>query len=229
MHKNLDVAGRIVRFVAGVFFLLIAYALFRHFAARILFGLLGLLWIFEALLGKCWLYAKLGQTEQNKPLTAEALYLLGLFGVQVALAYEWWSAGWEKISNPDFVGGMTKTLEFFASKNSFQWFKNFLLGSVLPNAKIFGYVVEWSQIVIAITMILMAVIYVYSKSDKVKRVTLVLSLLALFGGMLMNASFYLAASWTGPGTKAANVVMFWPQAILAYIWFSALVTKRFTR
>jgi hypothetical protein len=32
----------------------------------------------------------------------------------------------------------------------------------------------------------------------------------------MNANFYLAAGWTSPGTKTANLVMFWVHAVLSY-------------
>jgi hypothetical protein len=50
--------------------------------------------------------------------------------------------------------------------------------------------------------------------------------LALSGGMLMNANFYLAAGWTGPGTKGSNVVMFWSEGVLLYVWFSLLRSAR---
>ena len=152
-------------------------------------------------------------------LTSEhALPLTGLVAVQMILAYEWGSAGWGKISNPKFVESIAGTFGYFASQNPYLWYKNFLLGFATNNATLLAYLVEWSQVIIAVTLIAGGAIYLYSDKVTVKKLALKLSVLALVGGMLMNANFYLAAGWTSPSTYNLNLVIFILQAILVYVW-----------
>ena len=214
MQRNLDWFDRLVRFSFGVVLLLSALYLFHQPLARLAVAVFGIYALAEGLLGICPLFNKLGKGK----LSVEAHYLVGLLAIQCVIAYEWWSAGFEKMSSGVFVTGLPKTLGFFASQNPFMWVKNFLLGFATNNATIFGQLVQWSQIVIAVVLVLSAVAYVYSKNTSVRKTAIVLSVLALIGGMVMNIIFYLAAGWTGPGTKGVNVMMFWTEAILAYTW-----------
>ena len=130
------------------------------------------------------------------------------------------------MSSPEFVANIEKTLTVFANGTSFAWYKSFLLGFASQNATAFAYAVEWSQIFIAIALAAAAWTYIFVKSSAVRQACAAISALALFGGMLMNANFYLAAGWTGPGTQGINVVMFWIQGILLYVWLSRLESRR---
>ncbi|GEM_PF-1554657 len=219
--KNLTKFERAVRLFLAVLAFFAVAVLLHHPVAKVIFSAFGILAVFELLSGKCWAYAKLG----SEKLSLEKLYLMGLALIQGVMAYEWWSAGWEKISTPDFVNGINKTLGFFASQNPFPWYKNFLNDFALPNATRFAYTVEWSQIAIAIVLLVTAVLVLYTRGSLNKLVLLVAAV-ALIGGMLMNTNFYLAAGWTGPGTKGSNVVMFWTQAMLLYVWLSRLLNPR---
>lgn len=192
--------------------------LFKHPIARVLGSLGAIFALWEALSAKCYLTHYLGSRSIGERLNEGSLYILGLVGVQMVLAYEWWSAGWEKVSSPEFVNGINGTLGYFASKNPFPWYKDFLLGPATNNSTLFAYSVEWSQIAIATVLAVAGVLFVYSRSTPVKKLALKFSVLALVGGILMNANFYLAAGWTGPGTHGINVVMFWIEAGLVYIW-----------
>lgn len=225
MQPNLRSFDRLIRFLLAAYAFFAAAVLFQHPLARVLVAAFGLLSLGECVLGHCWLAARLGVTRVGESFKKEALYLFALAGIQTALAYQWWSAGWEKVSNPDFVGKMGDTLAFFASKNPFPWYKEFLTGFASQNATVFAYAVELSQVAIAVTLAVSAWTLVYSRSAGLKRTAVVVAVLALAGGMLMNANFYLAAGWTGPGTKGSNVVMFWSQAMLAYVWITALLSK----
>lgn len=225
MKPNLRSFDRIVRFLLAAYSFWAAAVLFHHPLARVLAVAFGLLSLGECVLGRCWLIARLGVTRVGESFKKEALYLFGLAGVQTALAYEWWSAGWEKVSTPEFVSGIRETLAFFASKNPFPWYKDFLLGFASQNATVFAYAVEWSQLAIAVALGVSAWTLVYSRNAAVRRWALIVSVLALLGGAKMNANFYLAAGWTGPGTKGSNVVMFWPQVMLAYVWTTSLLSK----
>ncbi|OGI63565.1 hypothetical protein A2818_01935 [Candidatus Nomurabacteria bacterium RIFCSPHIGHO2_01_FULL_40_12] len=151
------------------------------------------------------------------------LPLVGLVAVQMVLAYEWGSAGWGKMSSSKFVNGIAETFGYFASQNPYLWYKNFLLGFTTSNATLFAYLVEWAQVIIAITLVIAGLAYLYSEKIAIKKIALKLSALALVGGMLMNANFYFAAGWTSPSTSGINLIMFFVQAILVYIWLYRVV------
>lgn len=223
MQRNLNTWERVVRLLLAVFAFWGVAVLFTHPVARAAGILLGLFSLGECVLGFCYLHKRSG-AQTPGGLSSGALYLLGLLGVQAVLAYEWWSAGWEKVSSSAFVNGIRETFAFFASKNPFPLMKEFLLGFATQNAAAFAYAVEWSQVAIAITLIICAA-FIGLRVNRFARIALCLSILALLGGALMNATFYLAAGWTGPGTKGSNVVMFWTQMVLVYVWISALFQK----
>jgi len=226
MKPNLRAFDRLVRFLLGAFLIFAALVLFTHPLARVLATIAGIYALLECLTSSCPLYARLGMKSSADVLKSESLYLLGLLGVQGVLAYEWWNAGWGKVSSPDFVSGIAQTLGFFASKNPFPWYKDFLTGVAIPNAQAFAYTVEWSQVAIALVLAGSICGYLCVKTAAARRWVLILCALALLGGALMNANFYLAAGWTGPGTKGSNMVMFWSEMVLSYIWLSALLSRK---
>jgi hypothetical protein len=225
--KNLNRFERLIRGFLGAFAIFAAAILFHHPAARALVFTFGLFAFWEAVAAKCPLKARMMSLPMSENVTtSERLRLLGLAAVQAVMAYEWWSAGWEKVSSPAFVVGIDQTLGFFASKNPFPWYKSFIEGFAAKNSAAFAYAVEWSQIAVALGLMLATAVILYGRDGRWRKYALTGSVLALVGGMLMNANFYLAAGWTGPGTKGSNVVMFWTQAVLLYVWVSSLVIER---
>lgn len=223
MKTNLNSFERVVRFLLGLFLLFAAAILFKNSLARILVAFFGIFSLIEGFAGQCPAFAAIGVKDKKNEVPVQ---WLGILYIQLILTYAWWSAGWEKISSGEFIGGIAKTLGFFASKNPFGWYKSFLENFALPNASVFGYVVEWSQIAIAVCLLLTTIIIFFSRVNKTKNAVFVLMILALFGGLLMNANFYFAAGWTGPGTKGDNIIMFWTEAILMYVWISQLLKKK---
>lgn len=224
MIRNLDTFERAIRLLIGLFALFAAWALFSNPFARLLAAAFGVFSVGECIMATCPLHAALGMRKPGQFLAPDTLRLLGLLGVQAVLAYEWWSAGFGKLTNAEFVVGMPKTLGIFASKNPFPAYKEFLLGPALKNAQLFGYAVEWSQILIGLALAATVAAMLYVKRVRQLRTVLAASVLALAGGMLMNANFYFAAGWTGAGTKSANIIMFWTQAVLVYVWLVSLRT-----
>lgn len=226
MSKNLRLVDKIAHFFLGVFFLFAATVLFDHWFARLLCGLISLLAFAEFVSSRCMIFERLGQCSLKEKMSARSLFLLGLACLQMVFAYEWWSGGWGKISTSAFVDGIGKTFSYFASKNPFPWYKDFLLGFASTNATLFAYAVQWSEFAIAIVLALSAGIIVYTRHEKNKRKALVAAVFALLGGALMNANFYFAAGWTSPSTKGTNVIMFWSQLILAYVWILSLEDRK---
>lgn len=222
MKQNLNIFDRFIRIILGAILSFSALLFFENIFAKIIVLLGGLFSLGEALFAKCFLFYHLGVKNKKQSLAKEFLYLLGLAAIQVTIAYEWFTAGWGKLSSSEFVDGIGKTLGFFASQNPFPWYKDFLMGFASRNATLFAYAVEWSQIAIGLVLAVSIVWMVYGKNRKAP---IIASVLALLGGLFMNLNFYLAAGWTGPGSSGINVVMFWTQAVLVYVWLSALISK----
>lgn len=222
MQQNLRPFDRIIRLFLGAFLIFAAIVFFRNAIAQFISAILGAFALGEGLFAKCPLMATLGMKTKSDSLKTETAYLIGLLGIQFIIAYEWWSAGLEKVSGGEFVNGLAKTLGFFASKNPFQWYKDFLLDFTTQNATALAYLIEWSQIIIAITLVAVTWIRLYAKNERTKRMCALAAVISLIVGALMNANFYLAAGWTSPSAHGVNLIMFWAQILLAYTWITEL-------
>ena len=138
--------------------------------------------------------------------------------VQAVVGFEWVKAGWEKVSDPQFVSGMAGSLGFFASKNPTGWYKSLLTGTGIPNATVLGWLVAYGELLIGIALLLAAAVYLFygAGSDALSRwVVPIGAVVALIGGAFLNANFWFAAGWTSVSTDGMNVVMFLTQLVLA--------------
>lgn len=216
-NKNLGTIDRIFRVALGFILIWASVSVFKNDFGRIVIALLGLGSILEGLNGFCYLYHYLGARSEKDPIDIGKILLVSVFMIQAVIGYEWFAAGYEKISSKTFVTQMPGTVAYFASKNPFPWYRDFLSGMDKQRAQDFGYVVQWSQILMGIVLILGSAVYLWTKNDDAKKLLTGMIVVALIGGLVMNANFYLAASWTSPGTKGVNVTMFWTQFILLYV------------
>lgn len=226
MPSNLGPCGRVLRLFIAVFFFFAAWGLYEQSAAQIIAGLISLYALGEAVIGYCPLYKVFGCATVKDRLSAQAVMLIVLAGIQITIAYEWGAAAFEKWSNPEFIESMPSVLGYFSSANPYEWFTGFLTDYATPNAELFGHLVRVGQTLVAAGLVLGAALFVYSKKIQMKRVAVIFSLTSLLAGMAMNAAFYFAAGWTGPGTHGINVVMFWTQAMLVYFWTTRIHTHR---
>lgn len=117
--------------------------------------------------------------------------------LRIAIGWIFIHAGWEKVSNPDFVPGMAKTLGYFASKNPYPWMVGLLQGVAIPNSTFFGVLIAWGELLVGLSLFFG-----------------ILSQVGLLGALAMNLTFYFAAGWTSPSTSTANQVMFVAEAIM---------------
>ncbi|KKR28457.1 MAG: DoxX family protein, partial [candidate division CPR2 bacterium GW2011_GWD1_39_7] len=125
--------------------------------------------------------------------------------VQLIISLEWLKGGWEKVTGGEFVGGMEKTLGYFASKNPFGLYKSFLSETAIPNATAFGIMVSWGELLSGLILALAALTILLNKRLKFRRE---ITLAALIVVMVMNANFWLAAKWTSPAVDGLNLIMF---------------------
>ncbi len=224
MKPNLRGFDRLTRVVLAAIFGWLAVYGYSEPIVRVIAGGFALYSLFEAVTGSCPLFAHFGVRGKNDRLKAEDLNFLGLLGVQVTLAYVWIAAGAEKLVGP-FSADLAKTLGFFASKNPYPAVASFLTGVAAPNADVFAPIVAWGELAVGIVLAICTIVIVYGKAKDFAS-ALDWSVAALLAGAVMNAVFWLAAGWTGPGTATANVAMFWPELALVYVWTLRIMTKK---
>jgi hypothetical protein len=196
-------------------FALLAALVFVHPAARVLAGLVAVGAFVEAGFGVCPLHKRLAGG--NHALAPAQRRLCGLALVQLVLAYEWFFAGLEKVTG-EFAANLSGTLSKFASENPFGWYKTFLEMSP-ESAQVLGGFIAWGELLTGVALALSVVVYIYSGKANVKSFALVLGILALLVGAFMNANFFLAAGWMSPSTHGVNMIMFWIEIALLYVWF----------
>ncbi len=112
--------------------------------------------------------------------------------VRLYLGYQWLEAGWEKLNNPQglwigakagtaiggYFQGVLKTRVAGAHPDlAYGWYKSFIQGFAIPNAKLFSYLVSVGETLVGIALILGAVTAV-----------------AAFFGAFMNFAFMMAGS-----------------------------------
>lgn len=124
----------------------------------------------------------------------------------------WLKSSYGKLTGGVFVDGLGKTLTMFASKNPYPWYKDFLTTIAIPNAKTFGLLTMWGELLSAVSIIASVVILIATGGSKLIKIVL---LLGLLGGAFLNAVFWLASAWTGPSTDSLNLLMLVLQAIAA--------------
>lgn len=115
--------------------------------------------------------------------------------IRLYLGYSWVTAGWGKINNPAWVGENAGTaVQGFikgalakaeGGKDVAGWYAWFLENAVLPNAKIFSYMVAFGEVLVGLGLIF----------------GLLTGIAAFFGGF-MNVMFLFA------GTVSTNPLLF---------------------
>ena len=122
------------------------------------------------------------------------LPLIGLLLVQIIVGYEWFMSGLTKIYRGGFPSGLAGELRD-KSQGAPGWYKNFLDGSIIPNAQAFGYLIEISELLVGIALITAAIVWLvrWDKLPSTGRVTvLAVTALASLAGIFMAVNFHLA-------------------------------------
>lgn len=221
---RLDFTERFVRGFLAAVSAFAAWQLFDHPALRLIAALFAAYALYEAVAAHCPIHARLCDASGSLPRTAR--YLLAFVALQLSLAFEWAGAGASKLANPEFASGLAQTFGTFAAKNPYPWYADYLTGTATAYATTLANAIQWSQVAIAVVLAAAAVKLLYVKDPVLRRMAAAASIVALVGGMIMNANFYLAAGWMSPSTHGLNLVMFWAQAALAYAWLGEMESRR---
>jgi thiosulfate dehydrogenase [quinone] large subunit len=128
--------------------------------------------------------------------------------IRLYVGYAWITSGWKKVTSDAWTGSKAGTaLEGFlkgalakaeAGKDVTGWYAGFLENIVLPNAKVFGVMVAFGELLVGLGLIL----------------GLLTGIAAFFGGV-MNASFLFA------GTLSTNPILFILATWLVLAWKTA--------
>ncbi len=135
----------------------------------------------------------LRRTDSNSR-AASRLPLVGLLLVQLLVGYEWFVSGLTKIVRGGFPGGLAEELRE-KSEGAPGWYRSFLDGSIIPNASASGYLIEFGELTVGLTLIAAAFVWLtrWERLPDAGRVavlatTVVASLVAIF----MAVNFHLA-------------------------------------
>ncbi|MEI7025476.1 DoxX family membrane protein [Paenibacillus sp. y28] len=128
--------------------------------------------------------------------------------IRLYLGYAWITAGWKKVTSPAWTGDNAgSALQSFvkgalakaeSGKDVTGWYAGFLESFVLPNAKIFAYMVAFGELLVGLGLILG-----------------LLTGIAAFFGAIMNVSFLFA------GTLSTNPLLFILATWLVLAWKNA--------
>jgi len=124
---------------------------------------------------------------------AARLPLVAVLVFQSVVAYEWLNSAFTKIVRGGFASGLADQL----AKNSDGapgWYKSVLEAAIIPNAGIFGYLIEVGELLVGIGLIATAaILLVRGQSLSVTTLRAVLGVVALsaVGGAFMNLNFSL--------------------------------------
>ncbi len=133
-------------------------------------------------------------------------YQVAVGFIQGILGYEWFTGGLEK-TGPTYISGMAGTISAFASKNPNGWVKSFLLGTVLPNATAFGYLVLLGEILAGLALMATGILLLIQATHAIQTTVMAVTAIATFGTMIMSYAYWEAAGWLSPSTAGINFVM----------------------
>ena len=131
--------------------------------------------------------------------------MIGFLVMEMIIGYEWFVSGLDKIVRGDFPAGLAEELVKKSAGTS-EWYGSFLKSAVIPNARIFGYAVEASELVAGVVLIAGPLIGLFAwdrVSDRMRRTVLFVAAAATIGGafLAINLHFANGAShpWLIPG------------------------------
>ena len=127
----------------------------------------------------------------------------------------WLKSSYGKFSGGDFVAGLPATFGKFASKNPYPRFKDFLTSTAIPNYQVFGNLVLWGELFVAVAIVGLTALLLFGV--KLNKPWLILLKLGLLGGAFLNLIFFLASGWTSPSTESLNLLMLAVQAV-GLVW-----------
>jgi thiosulfate dehydrogenase [quinone] large subunit len=131
--------------------------------------------------------------------------LVGLLAIQIFLGYEWVMSGLSKVLSGTFVSGLADEMTDKSAGLS-GWYKSFLDGTVIPNAELFGVLVQVGELALGVVLIATAILWLTRWSTLglgARQLLLVVIVLSGVATTIMNVNFHLANGASHPWLIAA--------------------------
>lgn len=128
-----------------------------------------------------------------------------LYFIILSVGFIWARSSLAKFTSGNFVSNLGETLTKAAAKNPYPFYKQFLTDVAIPNSQIFGFLVFWGEVLVAVSIILGAVIFLKNpKPHKLIKFGLVAGLAS---GVFLNITYWLGFGYTSPATDSLNLLM----------------------
>lgn len=130
----------------------------------------------------------------------------GLAMVEAVIGYEWLLSGLDKVLSARYLPGLANALRTSIQENPHSWWVAFIQQQVLPHAQVWALLVEIGELLVALGFFAGALLWA-SGCFPTARWTRWLNagvLLALYGGVLMTANYYLMAGHGFPALNPGN-------------------------
>ena len=134
-----------------------------------------------------------------------SLSMVGFLVVEMIVGYEWFISGLVKVARGGFPAGLADELAE-KSEGVAPWYGRFLETAVIPNAWLFGYAIEISELLAGIALIAGPLIWLFAwdrVSDRTRRAVLFGTAAAAIGGTFLAINLHLANGsshpWLIPG------------------------------
>ena len=128
-----------------------------------------------------------------------------LAALQAVLGWEWLMSAGNKVLSGSFPQGLADTLTSGIKDNPNTWYATFLQQTILPHSIFYGYLIEWTEMVIAIFLLGGAFILV-SRSHMPEEVwygfglttSIAVAIVAVVGAFLTVNFHFWAGGWVFP-------------------------------
>ena len=149
--------------------------------------------------------ARIGNRAADPLRGKPGLPAIGLLAVTMVIGYEWFVSGLVKFVRGGFPAGLADELRE-KSEGTVGWYASFLDSTVIPNARLFGYLIETSELLAGVALIAGPLIWLLAWdriSDRARLAVLFLIAAAAIGGTFLAVNLHLANGaahpWLIPG------------------------------
>lgn len=140
------------------------------------------------------------QHEAHHGIGEGRIALLGLLTIQAFLGYEWLMSGLTKVVRGGFPSGLADELTD-KSKGAAGWYTDFLDSTVIPNAKLFAYLIMVGEMLIGVVLIAAAAAWLWRwerLNHGGRLAVLAGTALASIAAIFMNVNFHVANGSSHP-------------------------------
>jgi hypothetical protein len=130
----------------------------------------------------------------------------GIALVEAAIGYEWVVSALDKIASAQFVPGLQGELRKTLRDNPNHWYSDLLGNAILPHVHLFAFLVEIGELLVGLGFFVGALLWLSNRISAPgwPRVLNCIVIVALAGGALMTANYYLKDGNTLPGLDPGN-------------------------